>query len=122
MTKPAVDLSDTRKVSEAVLDLLAEKGWIKGQYSNNEGFCLLGAASRLGRSSGRDTDLRRAHQWATELRALLPPSPDLFRDRIVNFNDDPFTSYEDVVLLLKRHIHGDVDSDTAVDSRSWSLP
>lgn len=75
--------------SEKILHRLETHGWQKGGNGGSEGpNCLMGAMLyTIGRSV-----------YYQRLRDALPGG----YSNVASFNDDPNTTYEDVVLLLKR--------------------
>lgn len=113
---------NTREFSEEVLEVLRRDGWVQGLlHSLGGSHCIQGAALVVGQSLGLacftggssfsvddhpDGPCLYA-RWADELRDLLPIGKVTLLVPLSSWNDDPTTSYEDIELLLKRHINGD---------------
>lgn len=79
-------------VYHRTIKVLEERGWCQGAYEDDENRVCLSKA--IGLANGF-----RGHTWV-EQAALAEVVPDF--EGIIEFNDDPHTTYEDVVLALKR--------------------
>lgn len=92
--------TDTQQYSEEVLDILRTEGWVQGRTQTPAGRCLVGASLAVWKNyHALDVDTGIWERWQSELMDLLGGQ------WMSVFNDDPATTFEDVALLLKRHIH-----------------
>lgn len=91
-----------REVLLGAIEVLRERGWYQGDFAGPDGsVCVVGACYQHlfgqphppARFSGDDAAVL---VFAINVLALLK------EPNIAVFNDDPSTSYEDVVLILKR--------------------
>lgn len=100
---------NAQEYSEKVLAVLRRDGWTQGMGHDVDGRrCLLNAAMCVDFGVGRNDPVR--WQWLADITDLLPavytPTTDWdSTSGIIGFNDAPVTTYEDVELLLKTHIH-----------------
>lgn len=78
----------------AIEDLLIEKGWCKGISESEEGaHCLHGAITEVLR--GKESRYSRYTVAGKILRKHLPDNS------IVNFNDNPETTFEDILACIR---------------------
>lgn len=119
-------IETSRDVSAAALAVLVERGWHQGGYLDfasgavcMEGAGLLAIGSTITiDDKGRFTvtcGVVSREMWGLYLDWHRALCRRLFQAGVVNgatpnqitaYNDDPTTTYEDVVLLLKRHQEG----------------
>lgn len=93
--------SEIRRGLTAARRLLTETGWIKGRFSSPDGYCLTGAMMEAMPTLGEwnpvmvraTARLRQALSFASTGNSTL-----------VGFNDDPWTTREDVLALIDRAI------------------
>jgi hypothetical protein len=92
-------------------ELLAEQGWTQGgKFRSLDGrYCIrraLHKVTHLGGdhlfSSAAEYDHAAWRAANIRLERALAYRPARSMDRVVSFNDDPNTTYEDVQLLLKK--------------------
>jgi hypothetical protein len=116
-------MSSVSEASKAILDLYEDNPdkWIKGciaqdrdgdscDYSSPRAysFCLVGAYHHL--VSKNVLDCKIYKDWATAIEVVAAPRrrPDL-RDRsIVDFNNDPNTTFDDIKAVLQETIKEEV--------------
>lgn len=89
---------DTDNPFEKVLGRLREKGWIQQSYGKREGpNCMRGAASHTIR------DVRVLYSYALPIiQAEYPGRVPVGNESIVQFNDHPETTFEDVERVLEK--------------------
>jgi hypothetical protein len=108
------------KAIDQVRQTLDRWGWIQESYEAEDGFCLVGAIEKVFSVSLRNPDdfvllpvildpprLVALEKVLTRLcrevdADLAGPLHPFFAYQLVAFNDDASTSYEDLVLVLKR--------------------
>jgi hypothetical protein len=83
------------KASQIVYEaigVLAEHGWIKGHARTQDGFCALGAMAHVA---------NRNNLSVSQMLSVLEQASASFGEGLMKYNDDPSTSYEDIVLTMK---------------------
>lgn len=100
----------SKPVGEQVIALLEKKGWIRGQMHSSDGYCLLGALSRLEQRSILTWNPRRYNRIREFQNTLHEQIRDDYLNRnryagpmgIPNWNDQFARRRSEVYAMLRR--------------------
>lgn len=104
---------DIELLTDARSRISSRQSWVQGRFQDGNRHCLVAALSLVGGSRSFHLPNRTERRLARLIAAqILPSAPLVFRlrlmparQRLMWFNDGPYTRHEDVMALFDRTIH-----------------
>lgn len=97
----------TLEVLKGAKKLLETKGWVKGEYVNKDGYCLVGALSTSISKVAKKLGKYPEHHWGMALEQFIQ-SPSW-----ASWNDHADRTKEEVLAVLDKAIEWESNHDHA---------
>ena len=126
---PGTPFSDIQLLWDARNRISDRDHWVQGRFEDGDRHCLVAALSLVSGSPCFDIGSRVERRLSRHLVRHLPPTSAVWgikfftaRWRLICFNDDADTSYEDVIELIDRTINHLASQEPALCSIAQRSP